>query len=51
LGRSALPAASGSLAKNLGWSPFFLLTSIISLPALFLLHWLSKRRPQGAGES
>jgi PAT family beta-lactamase induction signal transducer AmpG len=44
LGRSMLSAPGGKLSQAIGWTPFFLVTTIITLPALALLHWLSKRR-------
>jgi PAT family beta-lactamase induction signal transducer AmpG len=44
LGRSMLSAPGGELSQAIGWTPFFLVTTIITLPALALLHWLSKRR-------
>ena len=51
LGRSALPSISGTLAKNLGWTSYFLFTTVVTLPALALLYWLNKRQPIRAGES
>jgi PAT family beta-lactamase induction signal transducer AmpG len=51
LGRSLLSAPGGQLSQAVGWTPFFLFTTVITLPALALLHWLYKRQPQGAGES
>lgn len=51
LGRSLFTAPGGKLSEMMGWSPFFLLTTIITIPALALLHWMSKRWPEGAGES
>jgi PAT family beta-lactamase induction signal transducer AmpG len=51
LGRSLLSAPGGRLSQALGWTPFFLLTTIVTLPALALLHWLGKRRSKTAGES
>lgn len=44
LGRSLLSAPGGRLSQAVGWTPFFLVTTIITLPALALLHWLGKRR-------
>lgn len=43
LGRSFFTASGGKLSLMLGWTPFFLLTTMISLPALALLHWIGKR--------
>jgi len=50
LGRSLLSAPGGQLSQQLGWTPFFLITTVITLPALALLQWLSKRQPGRAGE-
>ena len=44
-------ASGGKLSLELGWTPFFLLTTIITIPALVMLHWIGKRWPKGAGES
>lgn len=46
LGRSLLSAPGGRLSQAVGWTPFFLITTIVTLPALALLHWLGKRRSQ-----
>ena len=51
LGRSLLSAPGGQLSQQVGWTPFFLITTAITLPALALLQWLSKRQPDRAGES
>ncbi len=51
VGRTTFTAAGGALSEALGWTPFFLFTTVITLPALALLYWLGKRRPEGAGES
>jgi PAT family beta-lactamase induction signal transducer AmpG len=51
LGRSLFTAWGGALSLALGWSPFFLLTTIITLPALALLQWIGKRWPQSFGEA
>jgi MFS transporter, PAT family, beta-lactamase induction signal transducer AmpG len=51
LGRSFFTASGGKLSLELGWTPFFLLTTVITLPALGMLHWIGKRWPKRAGES
>ena len=51
LGRSFFTASGGKLSLELGWTPFFLLTTVITIPALVMLHWIGKRWPKGAGES
>ncbi|MDR3326354.1 MAG: AmpG family muropeptide MFS transporter [Rhodospirillaceae bacterium] len=40
IGRTLFASSGGFLADNLGWSSFFLLTTIITLPALFLMFWI-----------
>jgi PAT family beta-lactamase induction signal transducer AmpG len=37
--RSTLSTPSGYLAKYLGWTDFFILTAIISIPALLLVNF------------
>lgn len=37
LGQSLIGSTSGFLAQSLGWSSFFLLTALASLPALYML--------------
>lgn len=51
IGRTTFTASGGALSESFGWTPFFLFTTVVTLPALALLYWLSKRRPEGAGES
>jgi len=51
IGRTTFTASGGALSESLGWTPFFLFTTVVTLPALALLYWLSKRLPQRAGES
>lgn len=46
LGRSFFTASGGKLSLELGWTPFFLLTTVITLPALGMLHWIGKRWPE-----
>ena len=43
VGRSLVASSSGLLAEKLGWVAFFLLTSVLTIPALFLLLWISRR--------
>jgi PAT family beta-lactamase induction signal transducer AmpG len=51
LGRSFFTASGGKLSLMLGWTPFFVLTTLITIPSLVLLHWVSKRWSQGTDES
>ena len=43
LGRTGAAAAGGWLSEAIGWVPFFVLTTIASLPALLLLVWIERR--------
>jgi PAT family beta-lactamase induction signal transducer AmpG len=43
VGRSLVASSSGILAERLGWVPFFLLTTIVTIPALLLLVWIGRR--------
>jgi MFS transporter, PAT family, beta-lactamase induction signal transducer AmpG len=43
VGRTVVASSTGLMADSLGWVPFFLLTTIVTLPALLLLFWLSQR--------
>jgi PAT family beta-lactamase induction signal transducer AmpG len=48
VGRTLVASSGGVLAERLGWVPFFLLTTVATLPALVLLIWIAR---QGATES
>jgi PAT family beta-lactamase induction signal transducer AmpG len=41
-GASLLSASGGYLADQLGWTPFFLLTTLACLPGLALLVWIMR---------
>jgi PAT family beta-lactamase induction signal transducer AmpG len=43
VGRTLMASSSGILAERLGWVPFFLLTTVVTLPALLLLVWIERR--------
>ena len=43
VGRTLVASSSGLLAERLGWVPFFLLTSLATVPALLLLVWIARR--------
>jgi PAT family beta-lactamase induction signal transducer AmpG len=43
VGRTVVASSSGVLAEKFGWAPFFALTSVVSVPALFLLVWITRR--------
>ncbi|WP_338025324.1 AmpG family muropeptide MFS transporter [Crenalkalicoccus roseus] len=38
-------ASAGWLAEGLGWTPFFLLTTVAALPAMGIMLWLLRRLP------
>jgi len=42
VGRTLMASASGALAQRIGWVPFFLLTTVVTLPALVLLVWIAR---------
>jgi MFS transporter, PAT family, beta-lactamase induction signal transducer AmpG len=48
VGRTLVASSGGVLADKLGWVPFFLLTTVATLPALLLLLWIAR---QGARQS
>jgi len=45
VGTTVLASTSGSLALALGWADFFLLTTVVTVPALLLLVWMMRRPP------
>ncbi len=54
LGRTVVASSGGVLSEKIGWVRFFLLTTVVSLPALLLFLWVGPRddsrktRPQPA---
>ncbi|HEY1796579.1 MAG TPA: AmpG family muropeptide MFS transporter [Stellaceae bacterium] len=44
-GLNILAASGGWLAQHLGWSPFFVLSTLACVPALLLLTWIMRRAP------
>jgi MFS transporter, PAT family, beta-lactamase induction signal transducer AmpG len=50
LGRTVVASSGGVLSEKMGWVRFFLLTSVIALPAIALLIWIGPReRSEGIG--
>jgi PAT family beta-lactamase induction signal transducer AmpG len=45
VGRTMFASTGGVLADALGWVPFFLLTTVVTVPALLLLAWMARRTP------
>jgi len=43
LGRTVVASSGGVLSERMGWVRFFILTSIIGLPALLLIAWIGPR--------
>ena len=43
VGRTLVASSGGVLADKLGWVPFFLLTTVATVPALMLLVWIAHR--------
>lgn len=50
IGRTLFASISGKLADMLGWVDFFLLTTIVTLPALLLLVWMMRSNSMAQGE-
>jgi MFS transporter, PAT family, beta-lactamase induction signal transducer AmpG len=42
VGRTLLASSSGLLASRLGWAPFFLLTTVVTVPALALIPVIAR---------
>jgi PAT family beta-lactamase induction signal transducer AmpG len=45
VGRTMVASSGGVLADHLGWVRFFLLTTVVTIPALLLLGWIALRSP------
>jgi PAT family beta-lactamase induction signal transducer AmpG len=43
VGRTFLVAPAGYVAKATGWPMFFVVSSLVAIPSLFLLAWLQRR--------
>jgi MFS transporter, PAT family, beta-lactamase induction signal transducer AmpG len=43
VGRTMVASVGGVLSEKLGWVPFFLLTTVATVPALLLLIWIGPR--------
>lgn len=52
VGRTFVASSGGVLAERLGWVRFFLLTTVLTIPALLLLIWIARRQtPQSSQTS
>jgi PAT family beta-lactamase induction signal transducer AmpG len=47
MGRTILSAWGGKLASILGWTPFFVLSTVLCVPGLLLLLWIMRRPMPG----
>jgi MFS transporter, PAT family, beta-lactamase induction signal transducer AmpG len=47
VGRTLVASSGGLLADKLGWVPFFLLTTVVTVPALLLIVWIAQRGTVG----
>lgn len=45
LARDVLASSSGWLVQHIGWSPFFITTTIMAIPGLLVLIYLARRFP------
>lgn len=50
VGRTLFASASGKLADMFGWVDFFLMTTVVTLPALLILPWLMKQQGRVASK-
>jgi PAT family beta-lactamase induction signal transducer AmpG len=42
VGRTLVASSSGVLAETFGWIPFWLLTTVVTIPSLLLLIWIAR---------
>jgi MFS transporter, PAT family, beta-lactamase induction signal transducer AmpG len=50
VGRTLVASSSGVLAETLGWVPFWLLTTVVTIPSLLLLIWIARREARDANQ-
>jgi PAT family beta-lactamase induction signal transducer AmpG len=43
LGRTVVASSGGVLSEKIGWERFFLLTCVVTLPAILLFIWIGPR--------
>ncbi len=48
IGRTIVSSSTGKLASSFGWVNFFLMTTVVTVPALLLLLWMTARQPRPA---
>ena len=49
LSRTVVASSGGVLSEKIGWVQFFVLTSVIGLPAILLIAWIGPRNDSGNG--
>jgi PAT family beta-lactamase induction signal transducer AmpG len=49
--RTVMSSGAGWLADQVGWAPFFVLTTVAALPGLVLLVWMTRRYPPSAAST
>jgi MFS transporter, PAT family, beta-lactamase induction signal transducer AmpG len=49
LSRTVIASSGGVLSEKIGWVQFFLLTSVVGLPAILLFVWIGPRDNSGNG--
>lgn len=50
LSRTVIASSGGVLSERLGWVTFFVLTSVVGLPALLLIAWIGPRDEEFRGK-
>ena len=50
LGHNVVASTSGVLAEKLGWVFFFALTTVVTVPALLLLVWITRHEARNANQ-
>ena len=48
LGRTVVASSGGVLSEKIGWVQFFLITSVVALPAIILFIWIGPRDDLGS---
>ena len=51
LGRTVIASSGGVLSERIGWVRFFLLTSVVALPAIILVMWVGPRDDLGNNQN
>jgi PAT family beta-lactamase induction signal transducer AmpG len=50
LGRTVVASSGGWLSEKMGWAWFFVMTSVVGLPALLLFPWVARRNDLNEGK-